>query len=324
MDQSWRMDKVTEDIKFGLDPNPNIFFSPYNLAKVARQLGDLGYKNTDVMPMWFDKIDSMLKPTSTTDHIKAANVGFGQAQFGGLKGLAPRHYIYQGFDGDKEFRQHVETLQEYEDSKRLQRDNKLNAVGGSKDFKFVMESALQLIEAAEEVKDMQQEMQAAVRNVRDQYARLKEAHDKHEFLQDNEYIQLDLLELQEMLIKAGYLSPEEKSLSNELSRGALGMDAAVEVFYNVILNNHPESISPQYEDFYNATKEADAQPLSAANGDLFDEMRLHTLSSTLVGIEKQALSYRRDIVDKDYPTEFYEKLLMPEEAWLNAQTEVMS
>ena len=61
----------------------------------------------------------------------------------------------------------METLQEYEDSKRLQRDNKLNAVGGSKDFKFVMESALQLIEAAEEVKDMQQEMQAAVRNVRD-------------------------------------------------------------------------------------------------------------------------------------------------------------
>ena len=61
----------------------------------------------------------------------------------------------------------METLQEYEDSKRLQRDNKLNAVRGSKDFKFVMESALQLIEAAEEVKDMQQEMQAAVRNVRD-------------------------------------------------------------------------------------------------------------------------------------------------------------
>ena len=36
MDQSWRMDKVTEDVKFGLDPNPNVFFSPYNLARVAR------------------------------------------------------------------------------------------------------------------------------------------------------------------------------------------------------------------------------------------------------------------------------------------------
>ncbi len=28
LDRSWRMDKVSEDIKFGLDPNPNVFFSP--------------------------------------------------------------------------------------------------------------------------------------------------------------------------------------------------------------------------------------------------------------------------------------------------------
>mmetsp|Transcript_36751 Transcript_36751/g.44956 ORF Transcript_36751/g.44956 Transcript_36751/m.44956 type:complete len:119 (+) Transcript_36751:393-749(+) len=32
MDQSWRLDKVTQDIRFGLDPNPNVFFSPYNMA----------------------------------------------------------------------------------------------------------------------------------------------------------------------------------------------------------------------------------------------------------------------------------------------------
>ena len=68
MDQSWRLDKVTEDIKFGLDPNPNIFFSPYNMAKVARNLGEIGYKNTEVMPMWFDKIESMLRATTNEDY----------------------------------------------------------------------------------------------------------------------------------------------------------------------------------------------------------------------------------------------------------------
>ena len=51
---------MTEDIRFGLDPNPNVFFSPYNLAGVSRELGELGYKNTELMPMWFDKIESML------------------------------------------------------------------------------------------------------------------------------------------------------------------------------------------------------------------------------------------------------------------------
>jgi len=42
---------------------------------------------------------------------------------------------------------------------------------------------------------MQQEMEAAVRNVRNQYAKLKEAHDKHEFLKGHQYISLDLMEL---------------------------------------------------------------------------------------------------------------------------------
>mgnify|MGYP000930017135 CR=1 FL=1 len=46
-------------------------------------------------------------------------------------------------------------------------------------------------------------------------------------------------------------------------------------------------------------------------------MNLHTLSSTLIGLEEQAMSYRRDIEDRDYPTDFYEKLVNPEEAWLD-------
>lgn len=59
MDTSWRMDKVTEDLRHGLSPNPNVFFSPYNLGRVSRELGELGYKNTGLMHLWFDKIDSM-------------------------------------------------------------------------------------------------------------------------------------------------------------------------------------------------------------------------------------------------------------------------
>ena len=43
---------------------------------------------------------------------------------------------------------------------------------------------------------------------------MKQAHDKHEFLKENKYIHLDLLELQEMLIKAGYLMPDEKPIAD--------------------------------------------------------------------------------------------------------------
>lgn len=83
---------------------------------------------------------------------------------------------------------------------------------------------------------MQKDMESAVRNVRAQYSKLKKAHDEHEFLQENPYVNLDLMELQEMLIKAGYLSPDEQKVGEDVSIGNLGMDAAVEVFYNMVLN----------------------------------------------------------------------------------------
>jgi len=114
MDTSWRMQKLTDDLTFGLDPNPTRFFSPYNLAATSRELGELGYKNTELIPKWFDKLDSMLKDHSTTDMIDGAHVPFEQAMFGGLKNYVPRHYIYQGFSGSEEFKEHVKTLIEYE------------------------------------------------------------------------------------------------------------------------------------------------------------------------------------------------------------------
>ena len=104
------MDKVAEDLKFGLDPNPTVFFSPYNLARVSRELGTLGYKNNDLMPMWFDKIDSMLKEHSREDYIDGAKVDLEKAMFGGLQGFTPRHYIYQGWATSEEFSQLVMTL----------------------------------------------------------------------------------------------------------------------------------------------------------------------------------------------------------------------
>ena len=59
MDSNWRMDKVAEDLKFALKDNPNIFFSPYNMARVSREVGELGYKNNEVLSAWLDKLDAM-------------------------------------------------------------------------------------------------------------------------------------------------------------------------------------------------------------------------------------------------------------------------
>ena len=126
---------------------------------------------------------------------------------------------------------------------------------------------------------------------------------------------LELLELQELLLKAGYLQPDEKVVNQNVTTGVLGMDAAVEVFYDLVLNYHPDALSPQYNTFYEAAVSNSGAKKSkkAPQGDRHAQMTLQALSSTLIGLEKQALSFRRDIIDHDYPSEFYEKLMHPEE-----------
>ena len=53
------------------------------------------------------------------------------------------------------------------------------------------------------------------------------------------------------------------------------MDAAVEAFYDLVLNYHPEVLSPQYDEFANAVNDKkgyDNQP--AARGDTYADMNL--------------------------------------------------
>lgn len=127
------------------------------------------------------------------------------------------------------------------------------------------------------------------------------------------------------MIKAGYLHPEEQPLQNAEHIGhvgTLGMDAAVEVFYDMVLNSYPDALSPQYDLFYEASLKS--SPKSVEKKDLHTDLNMQTLSSTLVGLEQQALSYRRDVVDKDYPTEFYESLVLPEEKWYERSEHMLS
>ena len=90
MDSNWRMDKVAEDLKFALSDNPNIYFSPYNLAKVAREVGELGYKNTEVIPLWFDKLDAMHRRAIGVDpsiDYEKSKISLQDHMFGSQKGF---------------------------------------------------------------------------------------------------------------------------------------------------------------------------------------------------------------------------------------------
>lgn len=56
------MQKLVDDIKFALRDDQ--FFNPHHLAMTARLLGELDYKSTDLIPIFFQKVRLVLNVTA--------------------------------------------------------------------------------------------------------------------------------------------------------------------------------------------------------------------------------------------------------------------
>jgi hypothetical protein len=80
------------------------------------------------------------------------------------------------------------------------------------------------------------------------------------------------------------LQPDEQVVNKGVKVGTLGMEAASEVFYDMVLNFYPDALSPQYDQFYAASLQDKAK--SASTSDRFTDLNLQSLSSTLVGLEQ--------------------------------------
>lgn len=85
------MDKVASDINFALKQENNTFFSPYNMARASRQLGHLGYKNTELIENWLQNLPSILNGANQN---ATAMPDFESVVFGSFKNFKPRHYIF--------------------------------------------------------------------------------------------------------------------------------------------------------------------------------------------------------------------------------------
>lgn len=166
-----------------------------------------------------------------------------------------------------------------------------------------------LMDQVKEIKGLAEEQQAAIASLRDQFFKLKDAQDKHAFLQANKYLRYDMLELQELLVKGGYIDPQEALTTGPKDKNER-MARAVDVFYDFVLNRHNELLSPQYDELYGAIKQR------KPNIDIKEHqnyMNACSYSSIIIGVAEQAQSFRRDVHGYDYPNKFYENLLMPPE-----------
>lgn len=82
--------------------------------------------------------------------------------------------------------------------------------------------------------------------MRQQIFKLQEASDKYAWMQENKFIHFELLELQELLVKAGYIKPEEAEKFSSQQPHEVRMERASTIFYDYVSNFAPELISTQY------------------------------------------------------------------------------
>jgi hypothetical protein len=99
--------------------------------------------------------------------------------------------------------------------------------------------------------------------------------------------------LQELLVKGGYLDPEEASqvLSHEPFEQR--MQRAADVFYDYVVNYAPEMLSPQHNTFYETAVNSTSvktKMFGASDVNYLEEnqnlINLKTLSQTLVGLSE--------------------------------------
>jgi hypothetical protein len=106
------MTKLIDDMKFALRPDQ--YFSAPHLALTSLQLGDIGYKNTELIPLYFEKLHNMLDERQLGTKNEQHELSFTDAVYGGPKGFVDRHYVFKGFQNNQEFNEYLQILMEWE------------------------------------------------------------------------------------------------------------------------------------------------------------------------------------------------------------------
>ena len=95
LDHSWRWQKLIDDIKFALRPDQ--FYAPHHLAQSSVKLGEIGYKDTELIPLIVEKLNVMLDERQLGVKREKRELSFQDAVYGGPKGFVDRHYVFKGF-----------------------------------------------------------------------------------------------------------------------------------------------------------------------------------------------------------------------------------
>ncbi len=169
LDQSWRMQRFAEDLKYGLRKDQ--FISPAHLAQTNLGLGEIGYKNTDLIPLVFQKLHLLLDERQLGISHEATALNQNDAVYGGAKGFADRHYVFKGFQNNEEFNEYLQILMEWEKdstapTEAAEVEHEASQQELSSQATELHKSMQDIINAAVTVKELQKDYAGSIDNLR--------------------------------------------------------------------------------------------------------------------------------------------------------------
>lgn len=302
-EQGVYMNHLVDEIQYSCLPGQ--FFPPYKMYKTISHLADLKYKNTELFANLKDKIISLQSGTDNDQSLSNNNDIYHQI-LGDKAGRKSSYDIYRGFENSKEFYTHLETLlnwnSEDEAIQAAQQEALTLPEKDQKEVTEILDLMKHILQAGKDIQQYQKEMAESIESVRSQYTQMSEAFDQHKFLQSNKYIKLDLLKLQDQMVKAGLMDPYETIGTVPIEGLSLTerMGRATEIFYDLTKDYYPE-LAPKLtglfdiEDTKNKRKSLTLKEIEKNN-----ELSLKYIGLILGKTAELRNSVRRDVVDNDF------------------------
>jgi hypothetical protein len=278
--QSWQFIKYLEDVKFGL--KKDIEFPSTHLASVAMSLGNMKYKDSELTTMLMDKLKAEL----------AGNVAY--------TGTEPNHkyHVYTGFVNNPTFQEYLQTLYLWKSPKSFGKP------------KTKIEWLIQdLAHKVHYIKGIQNDLASSVFNLPGYYYDIKKAVQDEPNLLHNHYLKQAILELEEILVGAGLIHPDEMIDLSLIEDIDLRMERAEELFKELVQTSFRYLSSPTIEKLYKATEDFgkislpdETAPLpnpNAVNGEL--------ISRVVYYLSQIMRSTMPDKQGEDYPNNSWKK-----------------
>ena len=300
LDQSTYITHLIEEIQYSLLPGQ--FFPPHHIACTVSSLASINYKNSELVPMIRNK---MLAIIDNKDEIPQNDLHIDEIIFGGKIGQTNRTNLYRGFKNSNEFFTHVETLLKWkskDENIALKEETNTLPQNEREEVEEITALMKNILSAVEDTKLIQKEMGEAIESVRSQFTKMTEAFDKFKFLQDHKYIKYELLELEEKMVEAGLIDPNEVTGKTPIEEMPFlfKMRRATEVFYDLTKDYFPEmvpSTETLFPGFYKKEKKSD---IDLKRLEQNNQLNLKYIGWILGKLSEMKESVRKDVVDKEF------------------------